>query len=55
MWQPLLGVNDFTNAYFGTTGVDFTDVLAYGGQQQEFTDFSIFAINDLPILLLIKN
>ena len=42
MWQPLLGVNDFTNAYFGTTGVDFTDVLAYGGQQQEFTDFSIF-------------
>ena len=42
MWQPLIGVNDFTNAYFGTTGVDFTDVLAYGGQQQEFTDFSIF-------------
>ena len=42
MWQPLIGVNDFTNAYFGTTDVDFTDVLAYGGQQQEFKDFSIF-------------
>ena len=44
LYQPLLGVTDYTNAYFGTTGlgIDFTDVLAYGGQQQEFTDFSIF-------------
>jgi outer membrane receptor protein involved in Fe transport len=44
LYQPLIGVTDYTNAYFGTTGlgIDFTDVLAYGGVDQTFTDWSIF-------------
>ena len=41
--QVLSGANDYTNAYFGTPSpVDFTDVLATGGTDQEFTDLAVF-------------
>lgn len=41
--QPLSGANEYTNAYFGTPApVDFTDVLATGGADQEFTDLAAF-------------
>jgi len=41
--QIASGVNDYTNAYFGTpTPVDFTDVLATGGTNQTFTDLAGF-------------
>jgi outer membrane receptor protein involved in Fe transport len=41
--QIASGANDYTNAYFGTPApVDFTDVLATGGADQEFTDMAAF-------------
>lgn len=41
--QILSGANEYTNAYFGTPSpVDFTDVLATGGTDQEFTDLAGF-------------
>lgn len=41
--QILSGANEYTNAYFGTPApVDFTDVLATGGTDQEFTDLAVF-------------
>ena len=41
--QELSGANEYTNAYFGTPApVDFTDVLATGGTDQEFTDLAVF-------------
>jgi outer membrane receptor protein involved in Fe transport len=44
MLQIASGLNDYTNAYFGTPApVDFTDVLARGGTNQEFTDLAAFA------------
>lgn len=43
MHQVLSGANEYTNAYFGTPApVDFTDVLASGGANQEFTDLAAF-------------
>jgi outer membrane receptor protein involved in Fe transport len=41
--QVLSGANEYTNVYFGTPApVDFTDVLATGGTDQEFTDLAVF-------------
>jgi len=41
--QVLSGANEYTNVYFGTPApVDFTDVLATGGTDQEFTDLAGF-------------
>ncbi len=41
--QVASGINDYTNAYFGTPEpVDFTDVLSYGGTDQTFTDLAGF-------------
>jgi len=41
--QIASGANDYTNAYFGTPApVDFTDVLATGGANQQFTDMALF-------------
>ena len=43
MHQELSGANEYTNVYFGTPApVDFTDVLASGGTDQEFTDLAAF-------------
>lgn len=43
MLQIASGANDYTNAYFGTPApVDFGDVLATGGADQEFTDLAGF-------------
>ena len=43
LFQPMPGINDYTNAYFGLDPVlDFTDVLATGGTDQEFTDLAAF-------------
>ncbi len=41
--QVASGASEYTNAYFGTPApVDFTDVLATGGAQQQFTDMAVF-------------
>ncbi len=41
--QPMPGINDYTNAYFGLNPpLDFTDLLATGGTDQEFTDLALF-------------
>ena len=43
LFQPLFGVNDYTNAYFGLNPpLNFTDVLATGGTEQEFRDMAVF-------------
>ncbi len=43
LYQPLFGVNDYTNAYFGLNPpLNFTDTLATGGTEQEFTDQAVF-------------
>ncbi|MEQ8204650.1 MAG: TonB-dependent receptor, partial [Woeseia sp.] len=43
MHQVLSGADEYTNAYFGTPApVDFTDVLATGGANQESTDLAAF-------------
>ncbi|MDH3644460.1 MAG: TonB-dependent receptor [Gammaproteobacteria bacterium] len=43
LFQPMPGINDYTNAYFGLDpALDFTDVLATGGTNQEFTDLALF-------------
>jgi len=44
LFQPMPGINDYANAYFGTDPpLNFTDVLATGGANQEFTDLAAFA------------
>ncbi len=44
MLQKLSGANEYTNLYFGTPQPeDFTDVLADGYTDQEFTDLAAFA------------
>ena len=41
--QPMPGINDYTNAYFGLNPpLNFTDLLATGGTYQEFTDLAGF-------------
>lgn len=43
LFQPLFGVNDYTNAYLGLNPpLNFTDVLAKGGTEQEFRDMAVF-------------
>ena len=43
LFQPMPGINDYTNAYFGLNPpLDFTDLLATGGTDQEFTDLALF-------------
>lgn len=43
LFQPMPGINEYTNAYFGLNPpLDFTDTLATGGTNQEFTDLALF-------------
>ena len=43
LFQPLFGVNDYANAYFGLNPpLNFTDTLATGGTEQEFRDMAVF-------------
>ena len=42
MLQTMPGINDYTNAYFGTPGLNFTDTLAAGGTDQKFIDMALF-------------
>ena len=43
LFQPLFGVNDYANAYFGLNPpLNFTDTLATGGTEQEFSDMAVF-------------
>jgi outer membrane receptor protein involved in Fe transport len=43
LFQPMPGINDYANAYFGQDPpLNFTDVLATGGADQTFTDLAAF-------------
>ncbi|MBS0417755.1 MAG: TonB-dependent receptor [Proteobacteria bacterium] len=40
--QTTPGINAYTNAVLGTSGIDFTDILATGGTFQTFEDLAVF-------------
>ncbi len=50
LFQPMSGINDYTNAVLGITpALNFTDILATGGTNQTFTDLAFFGESTLNV------